>query len=286
MATGIDLDHGLRVGFIGAGSMGGSMVQRLLAADAEVHLFARRPEVRERFAELGAVIEESVAAVARSTDLVIVCPFSEAQLLEIAGGPVGLLASAAPGTVVVQHATVSVSTIRRLAGDAAARGVTVLDAPISGTDESILAGRLTVLAGGDPAALERAEPALRTYSSTVVDTGDVGSATTVKLVNNLLFAAHVQTAGAAVELGRSLGLDQAGLLAALTVCSGNSFALGVLAQLGDTAVFAERAAPYLRKDVAVVEQVAGELGLDTGLLGDVVRTGPFRLTSTESVPAP
>lgn len=180
----------------------------------------------------------------------------------------------------------SVAAIRRLADDGAARGVNVLDAPISGTDESILAGRLTVLVGGDPDALERAEPAVRTYSSTVVGTGAVGSATTAKLINNLLFAAHVQTAGAAVELGRSLGLDQAGLLAALTVCSGHSFALGVLAQLGDTAVFAERAAPYLHKDVAVVARVAGELGLDTGLLGDVVATGPFQLTSTDSIPTP
>jgi 3-hydroxyisobutyrate dehydrogenase-like beta-hydroxyacid dehydrogenase len=260
------------------------MVERLLGAGIEVHLFARRPEVRERFAGLGAVIEESIPALAESAGILIACPFSEAQLLEIADGPAGLIANAAPGAVVVQHATVSITAIRRLATAASTRGVAVLDTPISGTGQSIAAGQLTVLAGGPPAALEQAEPALRVYCATIVATGDVGSATKVKLVNNLLFAAHVQTAGAALRLGEELGIQPDALLAALSACSGSSFALDILRQVGDTDRFTAAAAPYLRKDVAVAERVAGDLGLDTGLLGTVVRSGPFALIEPESVP--
>jgi 3-hydroxyisobutyrate dehydrogenase-like beta-hydroxyacid dehydrogenase len=273
----------LRVGFVGAGQMGGPMVERLLAAGIDVHLFARRPQVRERFAGLGAVVEESVAALARSAGILIACPFSEDQLLEIAAGADGLIANAAPGTVIVQHATVSVGAIARLAADASTRGVAVLDAPVSGTDRSILAGQLTVLAGGDPAAREQAEPALLAYSAIIVATGGVGSATKVKLVNNLLFAAHTQTGGAAVRLGRDLGIEPGELLAALTACSASSFALSMLREVGDVDRFAAAAAPYLRKDVALVERVAGELGLDTGLLGDIVRAGPFAMTGPDPV---
>jgi 3-hydroxyisobutyrate dehydrogenase-like beta-hydroxyacid dehydrogenase len=266
------------VGFVGAGQMGGPMVERLIGAGWKVHLFARRAPVRERFAGLGAVIEESVAAVARSVSTLIVCPFNEEQLRQIAGGPDGLIASAAAGTVVVQHATVSVAEVTGLAAAGAARGVELLDAPVSGTAKAILAGQLTVLVGGDPAARERAEPALRAYSSTIVPTGGVGTATKVKLVNNLLFAAHVQTAGEAVRLGESLGIEPGDLLAALANCSGNSFALDVMRQRGDPGQFAEGVAHFMRKDVAMVERLARELGLDTGLLGDVVRDGPFALT--------
>jgi 3-hydroxyisobutyrate dehydrogenase-like beta-hydroxyacid dehydrogenase len=266
------------VGFVGAGQMGGPMVERLIAAGLKVHLFARRAQVRERFAGLGAVVEESVPAVARSAGTLIVCPFNEEQLQQIAGGPDGLIASAAAGTVVVQHATVSVAAVSGLAAAGAARGVELLDAPVSGTAKAILAGQLTVLVGGEPAARDRAEPALRAYCSNIIPTGGVGTATKVKLVNNLLFAAHVQTAGEALRLGESLGIKPGDLLAALAKCSGNSFALDVMRQRGDPGQFAEGVAHFMRKDVAVVERLAGELGLATGLLGAIVRDGPFALT--------
>jgi 3-hydroxyisobutyrate dehydrogenase-like beta-hydroxyacid dehydrogenase len=266
------------VGFVGAGQMGGPMVERLLGAGLDVHLFARRPQVRERFAALGADLEDSVAAVARSASTLIVCPFDEKQLQQIVGGPDGLIGNAGLGTVVVQHATVSIAGVTGLAAAAAARGVHLLDAPVSGTAQAILAGQLTVLVGGDAAARAWAEPALRAYSSTIVPTGVVGTATKVKLLNNLLFAAHVQTAGAVVELGEALGIKPGDLLAALAACSGNSVALSVLRERGDVGRFAEGVTRYLRKDVAVAERLVSELGVGTGLLGAVVHDGPFALT--------
>ncbi|SHN15804.1 3-hydroxyisobutyrate dehydrogenase [Cryptosporangium aurantiacum] len=256
--------------------MGGPMVERLLAAGFPVHLFARRPETQERFRALGAVIEPSPAAVAASADLLIVCPFSEAQLEEITEH---LLAHGSAGTVLVQHATVSWDGIRRLAARGTSAGITVLDAPISGTSASILAGELTVLMGGDAEAASRAAPALAAYASTVVRTGDVGSATAVKLVNNLTFAAHAQIAVSAVELGEALGVAPEDLLAALSVSSAASTALGHLRALGSVERFATMAAPYLGKDVAFVEVSAARAGVDTGLLGATVRNGRLTLSA-------
>jgi 3-hydroxyisobutyrate dehydrogenase-like beta-hydroxyacid dehydrogenase len=258
--------------------MGGPMVERLLAADAEVHLYARRAEVADRFASLGAIPEPSVGALAESAGVLILCPFSEDQLFEITDGADGILAHARPDSVIVQHATVSPSAVERLAERALANRITVLDAPISGRAEAIRSGTLTVLVGGDDSAVRRVEPALCAYSDAVVRTGAVGSATRIKLINNLAFAAHVQIAGAVVELGDALGVPRSELLAALKVCSARSFALDTLRSIGDPQVFGRAAAPYLRKDVAVVDKAISDLGLDTNLLGEVVRSGPFPLT--------
>jgi 3-hydroxyisobutyrate dehydrogenase-like beta-hydroxyacid dehydrogenase len=268
-----------RIGFVGAGSMGGPMVRRLLRAGVAVHLYVRRLEARREFESAGAVLEPSIGAVAEAAELLIVCPFSEAQLDVIATGPDGLLAHATAGSVLVQHATVSAAGIRRLATQAATVGVTILDAPVSGRVEEIHAGALTVLVGGSPEEVEQAEPLLRCYARTVIHTGDVGSATLVKLVNNLTFAANVQVAGAALDLGRQLGVRPTELLAALTACSANSFALSALRAVGDVEAFAERTAPYLRKDVALAEEVASAVGIDTGQLGDVIRSGRFDLSA-------
>lgn len=259
------------MGFVGAGSMGAPMVTRLLAASVPVRLFARRAEVIERFAALGADIAGSVADVAACTSVAVVVPFSERQMFEIAEP---MLDAANQGLVLVQHATVSLDGIRDLAARASARGVIVLDAPISGRTEDITEGNLTVLVGGDEAAHQRAEPYLRTYSRVITRVGDVGTGTAAKLVNNLMFAAQVL--GAGLALGGELGLAADDLLTALAVCSAHSFALDTM-QASGVDRFVELAGPYLRKDVAVVETLAREHGVDLGVLGTVVRDGPFPL---------
>ncbi len=263
------------VGFVGAGSMGGPMIARLLAAGVPVRLFARRPEVGARFAALGAEIVGSIADVAASTSVVLVCPFSEQQLTEIAEP---ILAAPTDGLVLVQHATVSLRGIQDLAGRAATHGVTVLDAPISGQAQDIADGNLAVLLGGDDAAIRRAEPYLRTYSRVVIRVGDVGAATAAKLVNNLMFAAQVQVAAAGLALGAQFGLAADDLIAALCECSANSVALATIRTSGVDR-FVQLAGPYLRKDVAVVEEVARALGVDLGALAIIVHDGPFPLTT-------
>jgi 3-hydroxyisobutyrate dehydrogenase-like beta-hydroxyacid dehydrogenase len=271
------------VGFIGAGSMGSPMVERLLAAGVPVHLYARRSEVAAELAALGAVTEPSAAAVAAAADIVIVCPFSEDQLDTLVRGDGGLLAVARPGTIIVQHATVSADYVVALAQEAAARDV-VLDAPISGTSDSIRVGELTVLLGGPTEAVEAVTPMLSTYCGVVLPTGTQGSASTTKLINNLVFAAHVQVAGAALELGAELGIEEARLLDAITSCSADSFAFATMRSLGSAETFAQLAAPYLRKDVGVIEREVALSGLDTGILGRIVRDGRFDLVQDPAAP--
>ncbi|HEX4189499.1 MAG TPA: NAD(P)-dependent oxidoreductase [Marmoricola sp.] len=265
------------VGFIGAGTMGGPMVQRLIAAGTPVRLHVRRPEAAEAFRSAGAEISTDLAGIA-NRDVIVLCPFSEEQLCEILEGPSGLIANAAPGTVLVQHATISVEGVERLTALAAEHGVVLLDAPISGRAEEVQAGALTVLVGGPERSVDKARPVIAAYASTILRTGDSGSATRTKLVNNILFAANAQLVADALLLGSEIGLDEGPLLEALSACSASSFALTALTQVGGVAAFAEAAGPYLRKDVDLVADSAARLGGDLALVGDVVANGPMKLT--------
>jgi len=267
----------LVVGFVGAGRMGSPMVRRLLDAGHRVIVFARKPEVRDQVRGWGVEPVDSAAAVATAADVVITCLFSDDQVIEVLGGPDGVLASARPGTPVVSHATGTVSTVTGLAAEFGSGGV-LLDGPVSGSAEDVAGGHLTVLLGGPGEAVTRALPVLAAYADPVIVTGPLGTALSVKLVNNALFAANAQLVAAAVALGERLGTSGEQLLAALSQCSGNSYAANAIRRTGGLAAFTKNAAPFLRKDVAACLSAAGELGVDLGELATVIRTGPLGLS--------
>ncbi|MDT5008620.1 MAG: hypothetical protein QOH57_237 [Mycobacterium sp.] len=265
------------VGFIGAGQLGEPMVARLLDQGHDVLVYARRDDVRDRVRNLGASLAGSVLDVAAASDVLISCLFSDAQLRELGSGPRGFIANAKTGAVFVSHTTGTLATLTALvAGSATAP--TVLDAPVSGTTDDIAAGKLTVLIGGPAEAVERVRPVLKAYADPIVATGALGSALDIKLINNLLFAANAQLVAAAAQLGQRLGVEEANLLAALSVCSGGSNASSYAARVGGVRHFAAMAAPFLRKDVAACLTAAESADADLGLLGEVVQTGLLDLT--------
>jgi len=264
------------IGFIGAGQLGEPTVLRLLAAGHAVKVFARRDEVRSRLADKGATLVDSPAAVA-DADLVVLFLFSDPQLREVALEPGGLIAAMKPGTPLAIHTTASLQTLDALANAAADRDVPVLDAPVSGTAENIAAGELTVLVGGEPAAVESASAVFAAYANPIVMTGPRGTAMKTKLLNNVLFAANMQLVGDASRLAEQLGIDPAAAFQALAVSSSGSKAMGYLLRFGALDGFAASAAPYLRKDVEAARATAEQLGVDLGLLGDVAREGPLDL---------
>jgi len=264
----------VRVGFVGAGGMGSPMIDRMLAAGLPVTVYARRAEVRERFAAAGATTTDSAAVVAAVADVLIVCVFSDEQLLDVALGDDGLVANMAPGSVLALHTTGSPSTARTLAEAGAPRHVHVVDAPVSGTDAGIAQGKLTVMLGGEPADRDRVRAVVATYSDHVFDVGALGAGQCVKLVNNAVLAANLQIACDAERVARELGIELSALAAVLHVSSGQSFALDMMAGLGGTEKAVSLAGHFLRKDVDAVKDAAAELGLDLGLLGQVA-DGPI-----------
>jgi 3-hydroxyisobutyrate dehydrogenase-like beta-hydroxyacid dehydrogenase len=263
------------VGFVGPGRMGRPMVDRLLQAGHDVTVLARREEVRNDLAAAGARVASTPAEAARGADVVIVCLFSDDQLLEVADD---LLSGLADGAVVASHVTGRRSTVQELGLRAEKRGAHLVDAPVSGGVDEINAGRLTILLGGEPRAVDRADAVVAAYGDPRIRTGALGSALAVKLVNNLRFATHSQTAAAAVELGERLGVEQQALLRVLESASGRSFASSSLSRTGSVEAWGQLIGEFLRKDVAACEAELAAAGADGGLLVDVVRRGPLPLT--------
>jgi 3-hydroxyisobutyrate dehydrogenase-like beta-hydroxyacid dehydrogenase len=252
--------------------MGLPMVERLAAAGHDLVVYARRASTQAALAGLGVRTTVSLAEAGAGADVLLLCVFTDEQLAEIAGP----LAAALPdGGVFASHVTGRESTLRAVAGRFPA--IHVVDAPVSGTPDDIRAGRLTVLLGGLPAARARAAAVVRAYADPVIETGELGTALAVKLVNNFLFAANTQLAAEAVWLGEALGVAPGELLGALEHMSGGSQASHRAAAGADMAEFAARIGPFMRKDVAICLEQAAERGVDPGLLIDVVRRGRLDL---------
>jgi 3-hydroxyisobutyrate dehydrogenase len=175
----------LRVAVVGTGRMGSAMVGRLVDAGHDVSVFNR---TKSRAAALAEEHDIAVAATAReaasSADVVVVSLADDAAVRAAYLGADGLVAGLRAGTVVADTSTVDPATIHALGGDVARVGATLIDTPVSGSVSSVQSGKLLVMAGGNEAALARAQPVLDAFASRVISLGPLGSGATMKLVVN------------------------------------------------------------------------------------------------------
>jgi 3-hydroxyisobutyrate dehydrogenase-like beta-hydroxyacid dehydrogenase len=186
------LTPGPALGFVGLGSMGSRIAARLLAAGNEVHGWNRTPGKAEELVAAGLVAEGSPAAVGRSADVVFSMVTDTAAVEEVVTGPDGLLAGFRPGSILVEMSTIDPAASASLAGEVAAAGGAMLDAPVSGSIATLEAGQLSVMVGGDEAAYERVRPLLLQIGPKVMRIGANGQALLVKLaINNTLVAEMV-----------------------------------------------------------------------------------------------
>jgi 3-hydroxyisobutyrate dehydrogenase-like beta-hydroxyacid dehydrogenase len=263
----------VRVAFVGAGQIGAPMSERLLAAGHELTVYARRVEVREHFARLGAAVTDSLAEAARDADVVHLALYSDEQLAEVTLGEEGLVTHVAPDTLLVSHTTGSPATVRRIAD---AGNGHVVDAPFSGGADDVLAGHLTVMLGGASDDVARARETVGTYADPMLEIGALGSALVVKLVNNALFAANIQLVAQAEQIANDLGVDTPTLARVIQESSGASYVMGLIAPMGSTRTLVDAAGHYMRKDIDVVREVVDGLGVDLGVIGEVLDGGPAR----------
>jgi 3-hydroxyisobutyrate dehydrogenase len=252
----------MRVGFIGLGSQGAPMARRIADGGFPTTLWARRLATLEPFADTPAEIAGSPAELAAASDLVCLCVVGDPDIGEIVDA--GLLAAMTPGSVLAVHSTVHPSTCRDLAEKAAAVGVSVIDAPVSGGGLAAEQGRLLVMAGGEAEVVERCRPVFATYADPIVHLGELGSGQTTKLLNNLLFTANLGTAATVLSLAGALGVSPERLTEVVSRSSGNSFALNALGGIGGLDRLADVAGELLRKDVRLVVDLAAQAGADGG----------------------
>lgn len=262
------------LGFIGTGQIGEPMVERLLRAGRRVSVFARRPEVRDRLAAAGAEMVDAPVDLV-DVDVLAACLFDDVQISEVC---VPVVEQLRPGAVFVSHTTGSPKFIRTLADSVVSRGVGVVDASFSGTAEGIRRGKLTVMLGGGGDHVAVAEQVVGNYADRILRTGPLGSALTVKLLNNVLFAACTQLTLTAIDAATSLGIAEDDFLEVLATTSGGSAAASYLAASPlPAAEFAGRLPHFLAKDVAAARAAAADLDLDIEDLVTATRLGPMEL---------
>jgi len=255
----------MRLGFVGAGRMGRPMVDRLVGAGHEVRVVGRTQRARAELQRAGAHPVEETAAAGRGAAVVCVCVFSDEQVRQVCLDS-GLLEAMPQQSVLVLHTTGSPRTAQAIAEKAAPRGIGVVDSPVSGGPHDIAAGHVTLLAGGAGQDVERVRPVLGAYGDPVLHVGPLGAGQGVKLVNNALFAANIGLLAQAAKLAAEFGVEESVLLSALPHGSSASFALSAVARRGSVTAFAEAVREFLGKDVAVVRDVAADLGASLGVL--------------------
>jgi 2-hydroxy-3-oxopropionate reductase len=205
------------VGFIGLGVMGRPMARNVLAAGFPLVVHNRSRAPVDALVEAGAEPAVSPADVARRAAIVITMVPDTPDVEQVIAGPAGVFDGIQPGCVIVDMSTIAPSVARRLAAEAGARGAAMLDAPVSGGEIGAIENTLSIMVGGDAAALERVRPVLEAMGrrDRIVHVGPSGAGQLAKACNQLVLAATLGGVSEAFALARKAGVDPARVREAL-----------------------------------------------------------------------
>jgi 3-hydroxyisobutyrate dehydrogenase/2-hydroxy-3-oxopropionate reductase len=247
------------VAVVGTGRMGAAMVGRLLAAGHPVTVYNRTPARAEG---LGAPIARTAAEAVRGAGVVIASLADDDAVRAAYHGADGVIAGLSAGAVVCDTSTIAPATVREIAAGVSARGASLLDTPVSGSVALVQTGQLTVLVGGDAAALERARPALSSFAARIVHLGGQGTGATMKLVVNSVVHALNQAVAEALVLAERAGVERA---AAYDVFTTSAVAAPFVQYKRESYVHPE-AAPVafaldlVAKDLRLISELAASVG--------------------------
>ena len=245
--------------FLGLGTMGAAMAANVGRKYA-LTVWNRSHERAQPLVDAGARLALTPADAARGADVIVLMLADPTAVHAVVDGLDGILAGLAPGALVIDMSTVDVATARAVDAAVRARGGRFVDAPVSGSRKPAVEGKLVIMAGGDPADVERGRPLLETMGR-VVPVGAVGQGMAAKLVLNGL-GAHMMTGFAAVMvLAARLGLD---LRAMLEVIGSGAFSSPLYASKGPRMMARDFAADFtlklMHKDQELVVATAAEHG--------------------------
>ncbi len=216
---------GSSVGVVGLGIMGAPMARNLLRAGHALTVHGRTRARVDALVADGATAADSPAAVAAASDVVITMLPDTPDVELVVAGPGGLLAGAHAGLVIVDMSTIAPAAARALATRAAAAGVGFIDAPVSGGEQGAIAGTLSIMAGGDPAAFARVRPVLEALGKRITYMGGPGQGQMTKLVNQVIGATTLAAVAEGVLLAARAGLDPAAMVQAIDGGTASSWML-------------------------------------------------------------
>ncbi len=265
-----------RIGFIGLGIMGASMARNLLRAGFDLQVWNRTASRMQPLVDEGATPATSPAALAADCDIIITCISDTPDVERVILGDDGVIHGARPDSLVIDMSTISPQATVAIAEQLEARGIHMLDAPISGGSEGAAKGALSIMIGGEAEDLARAMPVFQAMGKTITHVGSRGAGQTVKLVNQILVVGNTLAMCEALLLAQAGGVDLQKAFEAVSPGAAGSW------------MFSNRAPQILRrdwrpgftidlqqKDLRLVLQAADGLGVPlpaTSLIFNLYRT--------------
>ncbi len=259
------------IGFVGLGHMGGPMSANLVKAGHTVKGFDLLPPVLEAAAARGVTIVRSIAEASTDADAVITMLPSGKHVLDCYRGDAGVLASASPGTLLIDSSTVDVSDARKAHEEAETAGFASVDAPVSGGTAGAEAGTLTFMVGGEEDAYRRAQGVLEPMARKVIHCGGPGNGQVTKMCNNLILGASMIAVSEAFVLGEKLGLSHQALYDVASISTGQCWALTTNCPVPGMVETSRAnhdyepgfAAALMLKDLKLAQSAAEQSGTDT-----------------------
>jgi 3-hydroxyisobutyrate dehydrogenase len=259
----------MQVGFVGIGTMGWPMAQNILKGGHGLIVYDLDRGRSARFASEHAVaVATEPAQLARAECIVTMLPTGQMVREVYNDAPLALAQHLRPGTLAIDMSSSEPAGTRELGQRLAARGIVLIDAPVSGALPRAQAATLTIMIGGDDAAgIERAQPLLSCMGNKLFTTGGLGTAHAMKALNNFLGATAFSSAAEALLIGRRFGLDPARMLEIINQSTGRSFNTEVV--MGEHVVGERFATGFalglMTKDVKIAAALAREVHMDAPL---------------------
>ncbi|HAO58927.1 MAG TPA: 3-hydroxyisobutyrate dehydrogenase [Psychrobacter sp.] len=271
-------NNNTHVAFIGLGNMGGPMAKNLLKHGYNVTVFDLSEQAQKQLADAGAKTSSSPQEAVKGAQVVItMLPASkhvktvylgDAEANELT--PQGLLSDLPSGTLVIDSSTIDAAEARKVASIATAKGIDIVDAPVSGGTAGAEAGTLTFIVGGEDSAFNRAEPILQAMGKNIFHAGSSGAGQVAKICNNMLLGILMSGTAEAINLGVKNGLDAGVLSEIMLQSSGRNWTLevynpypGILEQVpssrGYTGGFMSQ---HMHKDLHLALQAAEDIGAE------------------------
>jgi len=213
------------IAFIGLGNMGGPMAENLLAAQFDVTVYDLNPKALEKAIAKGAKSTDSIADAVKQADVVITMLPASQHVKSVYYSEDGVLANVRPGTLLIDSSTIDPTTAKTVGGDAVAKGLHFVDAPVSGGVAGAAAGTLTFIVGGAQECFVQAKVILDHMGKNVFHAGEAGAGQVAKICNNMMLGILMSGTCEALSLGIKNGLDPEVLSNIMLQSSGRNWAL-------------------------------------------------------------
>lgn len=278
----------MQIGFIGLGNVGGKLAGSLLRNGHELIVRDLEPTLAEPFITRGARFGDSPAVMAERCDVIITCLPSPAACARVVEGENGIITGMTPATIWAEMSTTDEAEVKRLGARVRAAGGHPMDCPVSGGCHRAATGNIAILAGGEREVFERLLPVLQSMGRRILHTGELGTASALKVVTNYLATANLLSLCEALTTCQASGLDMATAYEAIRVSSGNSFVHETESQVilnGSRDI--NFTLDLVLKDIGLFQDVADRAGVPlelNPLMIDIIRDGMQRYGEREWSP--